>query len=318
MNEQSVFLHRKISDFDEFCENALNWDLDYRQLDAGSFSSELLMFGNETTLLTHARLERRLLQQGSAPRGMVTFGVLADPRIHIYWRNTNISGNQLFLFPPGGELYSISQADFDVFAVSLSEAKLEEVCALHELPEFRKLVNGHEVFECRPTLLNEFRSRLLLIKRELVSSSSTIDPIQTLRQLENELADILISLLAESNQALNRRLLRKRDLALKSAEDYIHESSDGLVTIPELCEVCNASQRTLEYAFRERYGLTPKEYTLVYRLNNVRKQLRLATPELDRITMIAQQHGFWHMGQFSASYRKLFAELPSETLKQSR
>jgi hypothetical protein len=27
---------------------------------------------------------------------------------------------------------------------------------------------------------------------------------------------------------------------------------------------------------------------------------------------------FWHMGQFNASYRRLFDELPSETLKQSR
>ncbi len=89
------------------------------------------------------------------------------------------------------------------------------------------------------------------------------------------------------------------------------------MTIPELCNASNASQRTLEYAFRERYGLTPKEYTLVYRLNNVRKQLRQAVPVKDQVSRIAQQHGFWHMGQFSASYRKLFAERPSDTLKQN-
>ena len=68
-----------------------------------------------------------------------------------------------------------------------------------------------------------------------------------------------------------------------------------------LCD-SNTSQRILEYAFRERYGLSPKKYMLEQRLNNVRKQLRRAVPENDQVTTIGQQHAFWHMGQFSSSY----------------
>ena len=318
MTGESFYLHQKFRDFDEFCENALNWDLDYRQLEAGNFSSELLMFGNESTLFTHAKIERRLLQKGTAPQDLITFGVLADPGINIHWRNIDISGNKLFIFPPGGELFGITQADFDVFVISLPEPKLDQVCASFELPELRKLVAGHEVFACEPRLLDSFRSRLRQREREITGHSGTINQQLLLQQLESELADYLIRLLAGCNQSVGRGLLRKRDLALKSAEDYIHESANEVVTIPELCNASNASQRTLEYAFRERYGLTPKEYTLIYRLNNVRKQLRQAVPVKDQVSRIAQQHGFWHMGQFSASYRKLFAELPSETLKQIR
>jgi AraC-like DNA-binding protein len=44
--------------------------------------------------------------------------------------------------------------------------------------------------------------------------------------------------------------------------------------------------------------------------------LRAADPEKENITKIAQQNGFWHMSQFSQCYKKLFAELPSYTLKQ--
>lgn len=318
MTNQNFYLHQQISDFDEFCESALNWDLDYRQLDAGKFSSELLMFGNRTTLFTHARLERRLLQKGAAPDNLITFGVLADPSINIYWRNIDISGDRLFLFPPGGELDSISQADFDVFVVSLSELKLDQVCASHELPEFSKLINGHEVFECSPLRLNDLRLRLSQVESGVVGQFEAIDKTLFLEQLESELSEYIISILAENSVPAGRSLPRKRDRALKSAEDYIRQSGDKLVTIPELCEVCNASQRTLEYAFRERYGLTPKEYTLICRLNSVRKQLRRTAPDIDRVSDIARQHGFWHMSQFSASYRKLFAELPSETLNQSR
>ena len=35
------------------------------------------------------------------------------------------------------------------------------------------------------------------------------------------------------------------------------------------------------------------------------------------VSEIARQHGFWHMGQFSADYKKIFTELPSKTLKAS-
>lgn len=124
MKEQTFYLHQYSSDFDEFCANALNWDLDYHQLEHGPFNSEMLTFGNNQVIFSRGRLGRRMLQRGSSPPGMVTFGLLASPEINIHWRNIDVSGEQLFIFPPGGELYSISQADFDVFVISLTKKKL--------------------------------------------------------------------------------------------------------------------------------------------------------------------------------------------------
>ncbi|RLA47881.1 MAG: AraC family transcriptional regulator, partial [Gammaproteobacteria bacterium] len=79
----------------------------------------------------------------------------------------------------------------------------------------------------------------------------------------------------------------------------------------------NVSERTLEYAFREHLGQSPKTFTLTYRLNKVRKMLRHADPDTDRIHKIAGYHGFFHAGQFASDYNRLFGELPSETLRRS-
>ena len=316
MDEQVFFLHQKFHDFEAYRENARNWDLDYYQLDRGDFSSELLMFGNTTTLFTRARLGRRLLQKGASPSGLITFGLLADPDISIHWRNLDVNGDKLLIFPPGGELHSISQPDFDVFTLSLSEETLNRTCHSLELPDFRKLVDGNEVFNCHPKSMLLLRKWLHKTALGLASSPPAADRSKRIQQLEEELARRLISTLTESMGPVYQPVMRKRDRALKIAVDFIVESDTPVTSVQDLCSIAHVSERTLEYAFRERFGQSPKTFTLTHRLNNVRKMLILADPDANRIYEISGRQGFFHMGQFTSDYKRLFAELPSETLRK--
>ena len=45
--------------------------------------------------------------------------------------------------------------------------------------------------------------------------------------------------------------------------------------------------------------------------------LKSTDPKLATISQIAIEWGFWHMGQFSADYKKMFGETPSTTLRFS-
>ena len=87
-------------------------------------------------------------------------------------------------------------------------------------------------------------------------------------------------------------------------------------TLTELCQQLERSQRSLYYAFHECYGLPPMEYLKLLRLQAVRRALRSAEVEAVTVTNVASQFGFWHMGQFSADYKKMFGESPSTTLRQ--
>lgn len=312
---QPFFIHQNINDFDEFCCVIKKWSLDYRQLEKGLFSSELLMFGDDTTIFGRAKLGRKIQQNGEAPPGLITFCILANPECRINWRNHGITGDTLFVFPPDGELDSLTYDDFDVFPLSLSEEFLNQTCELFELPDIKTLINKNEVFQCDPKKLTELRSWLQSIYDQLMTGTVAIRNTHYLKQIERDLADRLVRILAEQHQPVRKKTLRKRDIALRAAEDYIDKSGIEVITVPELCLVTDVSERTLEYAFRERYNMTPKSYTLNHRLNNVRKKLRKAEPVTGIISEIAHQYGFWHMGQFSADYKKLFAELPSKTLK---
>lgn len=65
----------------------------------------------------------------------------------------------------------------------------------------------------------------------------------------------------------------------------------------------------------ERFGIGPKRYLHIRRLDGARRELRSAPPEA-RVAEIAGDWGFWHMGHFAADYRNQFGELPSQTLRR--
>ncbi|MCP4333981.1 MAG: hypothetical protein GY785_15085 [Gammaproteobacteria bacterium] len=144
-------------------------------------------------MFTEARLGRNMKQPGAPPPGLVTFGVLTNPRINIHWRNLHISGDMLFVFPEGGELNSVTYDDFNVFAVSLSEAKLNETCRNLELDDFRALTNGAEAFRCDSQMLAELRIWLLSVRQELISPQ--VPDQGYLDYFELELADRFIRVL---------------------------------------------------------------------------------------------------------------------------
>jgi AraC family transcriptional regulator, ethanolamine operon transcriptional activator len=56
-------------------------------------------------------------------------------------------------------------------------------------------------------------------------------------------------------------------------------------------------------------------YFKVCRLNAVRQELKAAAAGTAAVWEVAQRWGFWHSGEFAADYRRLFGELPSQTLK---
>lgn len=316
ITEQAYLIHRHFGDFDQFCENAAQWDLDYRQIEPGRFDSELLMAGSSRIQFVRARLGRRIVQKGAPPAGMRSFGLLAASNIRIFWRGRRVTGDDLFVFPVAGELDSVTQSDFDVVVVSLTEDTIASTCQSLALPDLDKLLNGNEVFRIDPEDMRQLR-RLVLSTSNGLATNAGLVTVDGLGLVADELSMMLVRALSRGQRARGREPSRRRTRALKQVDAYLAEHATQPPRIEDLCRVANVSERTLEYAFREHYGLTPKAFINALRLNAARKALVLANPETSRVSEVVQPQGFWHMSQFAADYRSLFGELPSATLKRS-
>lgn len=102
----------------------------------------------------------------------------------------------------------------------------------------------------------------------------------------------------------HRRLVRAVIAQLDAHPEHVP-------TVPELCERWHVSRRTLQYAFEHVTGQSPAVYLRCLRLNAVQRLLREG--RVPQVQDAAAAHGFWSLSQFTADYRRLFGERPSDT-----
>ncbi|MET0165810.1 MAG: helix-turn-helix domain-containing protein [Vicinamibacterales bacterium] len=103
---------------------------------------------------------------------------------------------------------------------------------------------------------------------------------------------------------------------VKIAEEYALSKVGEPLYVTDLCRATGASERTLEYAFKEVMGLAPVTYLIRLRLHRVRQALLAAAAESTTVSTEALNWGFWHFGEFSRAYKDCFGELPSDTLRR--
>ncbi|PCH59327.1 MAG: ethanolamine operon regulator [SAR86 cluster bacterium] len=144
------------------------------------------------------------------------------------------------------------------------------------------------------------------------------------KAIEQELHDLVLLALVSGRHHNNdrkpglkaRRLVASRMDKVKEYIDAAHDANQcpGII---DLCAQLNVSERTLQYSFTKHLGVSPLAYLKIHRLNQVRAQLINPINMSDGVTTIAMRWHFWHMGQFSQDYKKMFNELPSATLKRA-
>jgi transcriptional regulator GlxA family with amidase domain len=94
----------------------------------------------------------------------------------------------------------------------------------------------------------------------------------------------------------------------------MHGHLDVPIRLADIVRASGVPGRTLFKHFNDCRGISPMRYLRNARLDKVRETLRSA-PQA-RVTDIAMQWGFTHMGRFSVEYRRRFSESPSEMLSR--
>jgi len=126
-------------------------------------------------------------------------------------------------------------------------------------------------------------------------------------------ADACPQLYREYKQARRTGLV---SAAARRVTAYIEENAHKDLTLSDLVEVSGMSARSLYLGFSQAYGTGPMAYLKRVKLGRCREDLLAASPEAEFVGDIAAIWGFYHLSSFARDYRRVFGELPSESLKR--
>jgi AraC-like DNA-binding protein len=118
---------------------------------------------------------------------------------------------------------------------------------------------------------------------------------------------------ASASMGVSPRVVRR-------ARDFIEQHIDEALCVGDIAAHVGVSARGLHFAFRKYNATTPMAYLRDLRLDRVRADLLRGddTGAAHSVTATAVRWGFTHLGQFAASYRRRFGELPSQTRQRAR
>jgi AraC-like DNA-binding protein len=167
------------------------------------------------------------------------------------------------------------------------------------------------------TAVNSLTSWLCEVLDETARHPEALGYPAAMRAFEDELLDRLARTVQIKEPSRPRPNISLRRQGLDRALEFVRASDDAsTITVPELYAIAGVSQRTLEYAFRETFGITPLSFLRQRRFHMARHELLVSRPGEATVGDIAHRTGFLEPGRFAMGYRRLFGESPSQTLRR--
>jgi AraC-like DNA-binding protein len=103
--------------------------------------------------------------------------------------------------------------------------------------------------------------------------------------------------------------------ALDRVVEQIEHAPDRGYTVADLARLSGMSARSLQYAFQERFQVSPMQFLRQVRLDRVHDDLAGGAGS---VADIAAYWGFTNPGRFARAYRDRFGEFPATTLDAAR
>ncbi|MCU0117698.1 helix-turn-helix domain-containing protein [Pseudomonas sp. B2M1-30] len=273
------------------------WVQHYQQMSPGHFAGQIRYLDLSGVEVYEEQMNTRVEQNFSAPEGALAFCFdRSDNALYLL----NEESRNIWITPENYQEIAV------VFGPEFVRQQGVDVARLEGL--FMAPLNGGQ---------NVLFTRWL--SSTLTRLAQTFDP-PSREALTQQLLEDCLFILDNACVCLDRGSLQRRSeerAIMKRIGEWTADAPEETLNLLELARVAGVPLRQLQHAFKAYTGMTPSHWLRLRRLNSAHRELLRRKPTETTVAEVAMHWSFWHLGRFSSSYRALFNELPSETLKRS-
>ena len=297
------------------------WDLRLVQLSAGKFSSRYSGIEIPGGYLSLEAIGRSTLHfSGSPPKGHTSIILPLKIGKAFQYRNRIVREADAIIVRQGQEAEFVIEDGLHFAAIYLTEEfnrtvrreVIGPIAAAQDLG-LPSIMSGPRVAAIKRRISDLF----CLEAAEPMSQVS----VSGLRQAAEEIALQLLTAVwqqpAITPEPPAQGADNKQSLA-SHARDIMEANGHRSLKLSDLSGRLGVSIRTLQYGFKDRYGISPAKYHSLLRLNGAYADLKRSDPSETSVTKVATSWGFYHFGRFSKTFQAQFGELPSQTLARKR
>jgi AraC-like DNA-binding protein len=178
-------------------------------------------------------------------------------------------------------------------------------------PSIGRVLRPPRTASARLLRLHSRACRLAETRKKLIANP------EVARALEQELLHALVNCLTAEEADEHPKTRQHHADIMVRFEDALTAHHGPRLNMPALCSAVGVPARTLRVCCTEFLGMSPTRYLLLRRLNMARSALRRADPTTASVAEIARSHQFSEPGRFAVTYRAIFGEMPSSTLRRA-
>jgi AraC family ethanolamine operon transcriptional activator len=309
--------HTRSANIEQHTEQLQDWNLRYDQLDAGRFDGQFTDIRLPGIQLFVESTSRRVRQRGELMADALGVGTMLRGVGPLCVNGVRCDTDTLVACN-ATELDMSTPPDCVLAGLVIDAAELLD--AARALDGLDRHFRQGWLVSMTPSapVLTRWRQLLLDAVQAAVDPAGPLNDPVACQQLHDDLLLTLIDAMAGTLREERVQQPDQRKRIVDRACELMLSHEDEPPSLFEVCRRVGASPRKLGYCFQDTFGVSPGRYIKTIRLNAVRRELCRAEDPRMSVYDAAARWGFWHFGHFSADYKKLFAELPSETLNRAR
>jgi AraC family ethanolamine operon transcriptional activator len=300
-----------VSDVEELNFAVSPWDLDMRQVSAGALHATLDFIHLDGLLLTRERWSHGVLATGATPAGYVALAGPSSQR-SFKWCGEEIAAGRVACG------VDVAECDFvvpDRAAHWVILAPVGQIAGWAGDQSVVQRLESKRVLRCAPALTRKISRTVDRCVDVTRSCPALLTETRLTAVMARDLREAITMLVTNAAGSVDRRIARPRELACREAMSIVEGAADP-ISVGELAAQVGVSTRSLERAFRERLGISPKQFVRLHRQSRLHRALRLARADGTTVTQVALGLGFTELGRMAGEYKQVFGELPSATLRR--